>query len=100
MQSRHDDYPLAGFGVTAVMYGKPVIQTRVNLVKADRQTVEILTCALESAMIGCADMRVDPANVFGLQPGEAVVMRNIGGRVTPGLLEQMSLLGRIGQVAG
>jgi carbonic anhydrase len=45
-------------------------------------------------------MRVDPAHVFGIKPGEAVVMRNIGGRVTPGLLEQLGLLGRIGQVAG
>ncbi|MGA8556496.1 MAG: hypothetical protein WB630_18935, partial [Candidatus Acidiferrales bacterium] len=32
--------------------------------------------------------------------GEAVVLRNIGGRVTPGLLEQLGLLGRIGEVAG
>ncbi len=27
-------------------------------------------------------------------------MRNIGGRITPGLLEQLGLLGRIGEVAG
>jgi len=27
-------------------------------------------------------------------------MRNIGGRITPGLLEQLELLGRIGEVAG
>jgi carbonic anhydrase len=27
-------------------------------------------------------------------------MRNIGGRITPGLLEQLTLLGRIGEVAG
>ncbi len=27
-------------------------------------------------------------------------MRNIGGRTTPGLLEQLGLLGRIGEVAG
>ncbi|MGA7290989.1 MAG: hypothetical protein WBR31_19230 [Candidatus Sulfotelmatobacter sp.] len=33
-------------------------------------------------------MRVDPAHVLGIKPGEAVVMRNIGGRVTPGLLEE------------
>ena len=45
-------------------------------------------------------MRVDPAPLLGLKLGEAVVMRNIGGRVTPGLLEQLGLLGRIGQVAG
>jgi carbonic anhydrase len=29
-----------------------------------------------------------------------MVMRNIGGRITPGLLEQLRLLGRIGQIAG
>jgi carbonic anhydrase len=51
-------------------------------------------------IIGCADMRVDPAHVLGIKPGEAVVMRNIGGRITPGLLEQLSLLGQIGEVAG
>jgi len=55
---------------------------------------------LKAIVIGCADMRVDPAHVLGLQPGEAVVMRNIGGRITPGLLQQLGLLGRIGQVAG
>src|SRR5580700_11220303 len=55
---------------------------------------------VKAVVIGCADMRVDPAHVLGIKPGEAVVMRNIGGRVTPGLLEQLGLLGRIGQVAG
>jgi carbonic anhydrase len=53
-----------------------------------------------AVIIGCADMRVDPAHVLGIKPGEAVVMRNIGGRITPGLLEQLGLLGRIGEVAG
>jgi carbonic anhydrase len=55
---------------------------------------------VKAIIIGCADMRVDPAHVFGIKPGEAVVVRNIGGRITPGLLEQLGLLGRIGQVAG
>ena len=55
---------------------------------------------VKAFIIGCADMRVDPAHVLGIQPGEAVVIRNIGGRITPGLLEQLGLLGRIGQVAG
>ena len=55
---------------------------------------------VKAIVIGCADMRVDPAHVLGITPGEAVVLRNIGGRVTPGLLEQLGLLGRIGQVAG
>ena len=55
---------------------------------------------VKAVIIGCADMRVDPAHVLGLKPGEAVVMRNIGGRITPGLLEQLGLLGRIGEIAG
>ena len=55
---------------------------------------------LKAVIIGCADMRVDPAHVLGIKPGEAVVMRNIGGRVTPGLLKEFGLLGRIGEVAG
>ena len=55
---------------------------------------------VRAIIIGCADMRVDPAHVLGIKPGEAVVMRNIGGRITPGLLQQLGLLGRIGEVAG
>ena len=55
---------------------------------------------VKAIVIGCADMRVDPADILGIEPGEAVVIRNIGGRITPGLLEQLGLLGRIGEVAG
>ena len=54
---------------------------------------------VKAIIIGCADMRVDPAHILGIKPGEAVVMRNIGGRITPGLLDQLGLLGRIGEVA-
>ena len=55
---------------------------------------------VKAIIIGCADMRVDPAHVLGIKPGEAVVIRNIGGRITPELLEELGLLGRIGEVAG
>jgi carbonic anhydrase len=55
---------------------------------------------VKAVIIGCADMRVDPAHVLGIKPGEAVVMRNIGGRITPAVLEELGLLGRIGEVAG
>ena len=55
---------------------------------------------VKATIIGCADMRVDPAHLLGIEPGEAIVLRNVGGRITPGLLEQLGLLGRIGQVAG
>lgn len=54
---------------------------------------------VRAIIIGCADMRVDPAHIFGVKLGEAIVVRNIGGRITPGLLEQIGMLGRISQVA-
>jgi carbonic anhydrase len=53
----------------------------------------------KAVVITCADMRADPANVLGLEPGEAVVFRNIGGRITPGLLQQLGLLAKIGDAA-
>jgi carbonic anhydrase len=53
---------------------------------------------LKATIIGCVDMRVDPAHILGLKPGEALVIRNIGGRITPAVLEELGLLGRIGEV--
>ena len=55
---------------------------------------------IRALIIGCVDMRVDPVHVLGIRPGEALVMRNVGGRITPGLLEEFGLLGRIGEVTG
>lgn len=48
-------------------------------------------------VIGCVDSRVDPSHVLGLDLGEAVVMRNIGGRVTPPVLRSWQLLAKLGQ---
>ena len=55
---------------------------------------------MKALLVGCADMRIDPAVLLGLKSGDAVVMRDIGGRATPGLLGEMGLLGRIGEVTG
>ncbi len=48
-------------------------------------------------VLGCVDSRVDPSDVLDLALGEAVVMRNIGGRITPATLRSWALLGRLGQ---
>lgn len=51
-------------------------------------------------ILGCVDPRVDPVDVLGLQPGEAAVIRNVGGRVTPALFETLAILGRVSQAGG
>src|SRR5258706_5829196 len=48
--------------------------------------------SLRTLIISCADPRVDPVHLLGLEPGEAVVLRNVGGRVTPGTLPLLSML--------
>jgi carbonic anhydrase len=48
-------------------------------------------------VLGCVDSRVDPGVVLGLALGEGVVMRNIGGRITPATLRSWALLGRLGK---
>jgi carbonic anhydrase len=48
-------------------------------------------------VVSCVDSRVDPSDVFGLALGEAVVMRNIGGRITSEVLRGWALLGRLGR---
>jgi carbonic anhydrase len=48
-------------------------------------------------VLGCVDSRVDPGDVLGLELGDGVVMRNIGGRITPAALRSWALLGRLGR---
>jgi carbonic anhydrase len=46
-------------------------------------------------IIGCVDPRVDPAAILGVRLGEAIVIRNIGGRVTPAVFRTLRLLSLI-----
>ena len=48
-------------------------------------------------VIGCVDSRVDPGHVLGLKLGEATVVRNVGGRVTPSTLRMLGLLAKVRQ---
>lgn len=46
-------------------------------------------------VIGCVDPRVDPSDVLGLKLGEAAVIRNVGGRVTPATLRTLGMLSKV-----
>ena len=51
---------------------------------------------LSTLIVGCVDSRVDPAHLLGLEPGDAVVMRNVGGRVTDEVIEHIKILEVLG----
>lgn len=46
----------------------------------------------KALIIGCVDPRVDPMDIFKLQPGEAAIYRNAGGRVNAALMETLGIL--------
>lgn len=43
------------------------------------------------AIVTCMDTRIDPARMFGLQPGDAHVLRNAGGVVTDDVIRSLLL---------
>jgi len=48
--------------------------------------------AAQVIIVTCLDHRVDPAAVLGLQLGDAPVIRNAGGRVTPAVIDDIAYL--------
>lgn len=56
--------------------------------------------SMRTLIIGCVDPRVEPADLFGLESGEALVIRNIGGRINRALLETLEILQTVAGVAG
>jgi carbonic anhydrase len=55
---------------------------------------------MKTVIIGCVDPRVDPVDIFQLAPGEAVVIRNVGGRVDMSTLDTMAILRTVAKAAG
>jgi carbonic anhydrase len=43
------------------------------------------------AIVTCMDSRIDPLRMLGLEPGDAKIFRNPGGRITPQALEALVL---------
>ena len=48
---------------------------------------------MSTIILTCLDARVDPAHLLGLGLGDAVVIRNAGGRVTPAVMRDLGILG-------
>jgi len=48
----------------------------------------------------CIDPRVEPAQVFGLQIGDAIVARTVGGQVTPAVIQDLAVLDPAATIPG
>jgi carbonic anhydrase len=57
--------------------------------------------AARMLIVTCLDHRVDPAIILGLRLGDAPVIRNAGGRVTPSVIDDVAFLAFLaGQLFG
>jgi carbonic anhydrase len=52
---------------------------------------------LRLLVITCLDPRVDPADFLRLGLGDAIVVRNVGGRVTPEVINDVAFIGQLGE---
>jgi carbonic anhydrase len=48
-------------------------------------------------VITCLDPRVDPAHFLGLELSDAMVVRNVGGRVTPEVINDIAFIGQLAE---
>ncbi|MGZ4248520.1 MAG: carbonic anhydrase [Solirubrobacteraceae bacterium] len=48
-------------------------------------------------VVTCLDPRVDPAHFLGLGMSDAMVVRNVGGRVTPEVIDDVAFIGQIAE---
>jgi len=69
-----------------------------DLIEANRQYAETFSLAgfdgiahAGVAIVTCMDSRIDPLRMLGLEPGDAKIFRNPGGRVTNHALEALVL---------
>src|ERR671933_1725490 len=46
-------------------------------------------------VVTCLDPRVDPAHFLGLGLSDAMVVRNVGGRVTPEVIADIAFIGQL-----
>jgi len=76
----------------------PVVEDFEDLLAANREYAADFTMSgfdgvahAGVAVVTCMDSRIDPLRLIGLEPGDAKIFRNPGGRVTPQALEALVL---------
>jgi carbonic anhydrase len=77
-----------------------ITQRNEEFVRAGHSADLKIIPSTKTILIGCLDPRVDPTDVLGLKPGEAAIIRNIGGRINSAVVETLTLLPVVSRAAG
>jgi carbonic anhydrase len=75
----------------------PALERNRAFAAGDGQQGAVVFPRMGLFVITCLDPRVDPAHFLGLSLGDAVVVRNVGGRVTPEVINDVAFIGQIAE---
>jgi len=73
----------------------PLLENNQRFAK-DYTPVPLAPPASQVVVVTCLDHRIDPAKLLGLERGDAVVVRNAGGRITQSVIEDVAYLAFLG----
>jgi carbonic anhydrase len=75
----------------------PAVERNRAFAAAERHQGAVVFPNLDLFVITCLDPRVDPAHVLGLGLSDAIVVRNVGGRVTPEVINDVAFISQIAE---
>ena len=75
----------------------PVLERNRAFAAAGGHEGAVVFPNLRLFVITCLDPRVDPAHFLGLDLSDAIVVRNVGGRVTQEVINDVAFIGQIAE---
>jgi carbonic anhydrase len=75
----------------------PALERNRAFAAADGHQGAVVFPNLRLFVITCLDPRVDPAHFLGLDLSDAMVVRNVGGRVTPEVIDDVAFVSQLAE---
>ncbi len=94
---RATGFALTGAGRPAVGGIRAALERNQAFAAAGGHRGAVVFPTLRLFVITCLDPRVDPAHFLGLGLSDAIVVRNVGGRVTPEVINDVAFIGQIAE---
>jgi carbonic anhydrase len=96
---RASGFELAGFGEPDAANIEAALERNRAFAAAGSHEGAVVLPNLGLFVITCLDPRVDPAHFLGLGLSDAMVLRNVGGRVTPEVINDVAFIGQLAETA-
>jgi carbonic anhydrase len=77
----------------------PALERNRSFAAEGGQQGAVVFPRLRLFVVTCLDPRVDPAHFLGLSLGDAIVVRNVGGRVTDEVINDVAFISQIAETA-